>query len=85
MKKIGETVKPFVITLLFVLIVFSLFTNQNLKNEIERASDGWSRSLPFDTGVLPEVRPVVICSKLIILEVFYEIFSIQPRVWKAYH
>lgn len=57
-KKISEKLKPFVIPFLFFLLVFSILTHQNLQNELELPAEGWSRSLPLDTGKVEEVKPV---------------------------
>jgi hypothetical protein len=58
MKKIGEKLKPFLIPILFFLLVFSVLTNQNLENELELPAEGWSRSLPLEAGIIGEVKPV---------------------------
>lgn len=58
MRKIGEKLRPFIIPVMFFLLVFSVLTNQNLQNELELPSDGWSRSLPLDAGTVGEVKPV---------------------------
>jgi hypothetical protein len=58
MRKIGEKLKPFVIPILFFLLVFSVLTNQNLQNELKLPAEGWSRSLPLDAGNVGEVKPV---------------------------
>ncbi|MFD1356756.1 hypothetical protein ACFQ4X_02505 [Fictibacillus halophilus] len=58
MKKIGYMLKPFLIPLLFFLLVFSVLTGQNLEKELELPAEGWSRSLPLEAGHVGEVKPV---------------------------
>jgi hypothetical protein len=58
MKKIGYKLKPFIIPLLFFLIVSSVLTGQNLEKELELPAEGWSRSLPLEAGTVEEVKPV---------------------------
>ncbi|MET3729388.1 hypothetical protein ABID52_002969 [Fictibacillus halophilus] len=50
--------KPFVIPLLFFLVVFVAFTLENLKTELKLPNEGWSRSLPLQTEKIGEVKPV---------------------------
>ncbi|WP_137790217.1 hypothetical protein [Bacillus sp. E(2018)] len=53
-----KKMKPFVIPLLFFLVVFIAFTLENLKTEQKLPIDGWSRSLPLQTEKIGEVKPV---------------------------
>ncbi|MED1865295.1 hypothetical protein P4V41_17655 [Fictibacillus nanhaiensis] len=50
--------KPFVIPLLFFMVVFIAFTSQNLKTELKLPIEDWSRSLPLQTEKIGEVKPV---------------------------
>ncbi|MGM0803966.1 MAG: hypothetical protein ACQET8_04455 [Bacillota bacterium] len=50
--------KPFVIPLLFFLVVCVAFTLENLKTELKLPNEGWSRSLPLQTEKIGEVKPV---------------------------
>ncbi|MBH0164988.1 hypothetical protein IHV12_08660 [Fictibacillus sp. 7GRE50] len=51
-------IKPFVIPLLFFLVIFISFTLENLKTEQKLPIEGWSRSLPLQTEKIGEVKPV---------------------------
>jgi hypothetical protein len=53
-----KKMKPFVIPLLFFLVVFVAFTLENLKTELKLPNEGWSRSLPLQTEKIGEVKPV---------------------------
>jgi hypothetical protein len=59
LKKLGEKLRPFIIPIMFFLLVFSLLTHQNIKNELELPADGWSRSLPIKTDKFGEVKPFI--------------------------
>jgi hypothetical protein len=59
MKKIGEKLRPYIIPIMFFLLVFSVLTYQNLEKELELPADGWSRSLPIKTETFREVKPVI--------------------------
>ncbi|MDR7071514.1 hypothetical protein [Fictibacillus barbaricus] len=59
MKKSQGKFRPIFIPVVFFLIVFSILTSQNLANEKELPSKGWSRSLPLHTGTFGEVKPAV--------------------------
>ncbi|WNB91096.1 hypothetical protein [Bacillus sp. NEB1478] len=59
MKKTTGILKPIFIPIIFFLIVFSVLTSQNLAHEKELPAEGWSRSLPLNTGTFGEVKPVV--------------------------
>ncbi|MQR97138.1 hypothetical protein [Fictibacillus phosphorivorans] len=50
--------KPFVIPLLFFLVVFIALTFENLKTELKLPNEDWSRSLPLQTEEIGEVKPV---------------------------
>ncbi|MBN3554604.1 hypothetical protein JYA63_10030 [Fictibacillus nanhaiensis] len=53
-----KKIKPFVIPLLFFLVVFIALTFENLKTELKLPIEGWSRSLPLQTEKIGEVKPV---------------------------
>ena len=53
-----KIMKPFVIPLLFFLVIFIAFTLENLKTEQKLPIEGWSRSLPLQTEMIGEVKPV---------------------------